>query len=397
VVAVATRLARDFADFGLVWIVLGRRVMRSIRLLALPLMLPLVACAADPADGMTGGGEDGKADSAAVNRRLAELTQDGALSAADVDALFEAAGDSVSKSEMLAIRDATESSAFTVEPAAVDRALDRALYANLLAPEAAELRASATAGYGGNEVPPAVRALLAKARLNGAAAFDVRETDSSGEGRWNPYPTTSPPVENMTFQYTLITPERLAADKADTAVTYNYITGTRQAVENGQTYEEVTYAQGTGGTGNITSQYDEAWHPDIYARGSNRQVWANNCAFLSDGTIHCLPAARRSAAQDLILTNPHLSRCSEDPDYADDCHTLMYLGHITASGGVITSVEISGRLSKEVGKGRINAIDPLSLFEAWGFETSPGLRVQFGNTEDGVPRIDSERGVVEAP
>jgi hypothetical protein len=71
-----------------------------------------------------------------------------------------------------------------------------------------------------------LRELVAKARLNGAAAFDVRETDSDGEGRWNPYPTTSPPVENMTFQYTLITPQRLADDKANTTVRYNLITGT---------------------------------------------------------------------------------------------------------------------------------------------------------------------------
>ena len=99
----------------------------------------------------------------------------------------------------------------------------------------------------------------------------------------------------------------------------------------------------------------------------------------------------------MILTNPHLSRCSEEAGYEDDCHTLMYLGHITASGGVITSVEISGRLSKEVAKGRINAIDPISLFEAWGFQTSPGLRIQFGNTEDGTPVRDAERGIVQAP
>jgi len=371
--------------------------MRAHRLFAL--MIPVVsACAADSASDPTGGTDgDGKADSAAVNSKVEQLTQDGKLSAADVDALFAACGESVSKSEMLAIRDATESTRFDVLAEAKDRALERALYANLLAPEAAELKASGTSAYGGNKVPARVRELLAKARLNGAAAFDVRETDSTGEGRWNPYPTTTPPTENMTFQYTLITPTGLAADKADTAVTYQYITGTHQATDNGQMYEEVTYANGMGGTGDIAAQYDEAYHPDIFARGSQRQKWANNCAFLSDGTIHCLPAARRSEAQDLILTNPHLSRCSEEAAYEDDCHTLMYLGHITADGGVITSIEISGRLSKEVAKGRINAINPISLFEAWGFQMSPGLRVQFGNTEDGTPVLNAERGVVEAP
>jgi len=368
--------------------------MKSLLWLAASLPL-FVACAADQMSQGDPGGDDGKADSANVSRKLEELTQDGELSAADVDELFDAAGKSVTKSEMLVIRDATESTAFSVPADAVARALERATYANLLEPEARELAASGA--YGGNTVPAKVKELVARARLSGAAAFDVRETDSTGEGLWNPYPTTTPPTENMTFQYTLITPDRLAADVADTTVEYNAITGVEKVTENGQEYEQVTYERRHGGTGNIAAQYDEAWHPDIYARGSVNQIWANNCAFLSDGTIHCLPAARRSEAQDLILTNPHLSRCSEDPAYEADCHTLMYMGHITASAGVITSVEISGRLSKEIGKGRINGIDPLALFEAWGFRTSPGLSISFGNTGDGRPVRDLVHGVVQAP
>ena len=80
--------------------------MRAYRLWTL--MIPIVAgCATDPATGDSGAEGDGKADSAAVNTRLEQVTQDGKLSAADVDALFTAAGESVSKSEMLAIRDAT--------------------------------------------------------------------------------------------------------------------------------------------------------------------------------------------------------------------------------------------------------------------------------------------------
>ena len=361
----------------------------------LAVALPVFAgCAADPAtDDSTGG--DGKADSAAVSQKVTELTRDGELSAADVDALFDAAGATVNKSEMLVIRDATESTAFTVPAAAKNRALERATFANLFAPEAQELKSAH--GYGGNTVPPKVQALLAKARLNGATAFDVRETDSTGEGIWNPYPTTTPPTENMTFKHTVITPEHLAADAADTTVEYNAIVGVENVTENGQTFEQVTYEHRRGGTGNIAAQYDEAYHPDIYARGSQNQIWANNCAFLSDGTIHCLPAARRSEAQDLILTNPHLSRCSDDPAFAKDCHTVMYMGHITASRGVITSVEISGRLSKEVSKGRINVIDPIALFDAWGFKTSPSLSITFGNDGDGRPVRDADRAVVRAP
>lgn len=373
--------------------------MISRWLSSLIMTLPVVAaCAAESATDVApspDGDGDSKEDGAAVTRKIDELTADGELSAADVDALFTATGNSVSKSEMLVIRDGLESTQYSVPAAATARALDRARVANLLRPEARELVASG--GYGGNVVPANVQALVARARLNGAAAFDVRETDSTGEGLWNPYPTTTPPTENMTFQYTLISPQGLAADRADTTVAYNAIVGVETVQDNGQTWDQVKYERRTGGTGNITAQYDEVYHPDIYARGSNNQIWSSNCAFLSDGTIHCLPAARRSEAQDLILTNPHLSRCSDDPSFADDCHTLMYMGHITASRGVITSVEISGRVSKEITKGRINVIDPISLLQTWGFETSPGLSIQFGNTSDGRPVRDADRAVIQAP
>jgi len=368
-------------------------VMLRLAYLALPV---LVACAADrPGDTVAPVDPDGKADAASVNDKLAELVRDGELSVADVDALFDATGETVSKSEMLAIRDGVEGTAYTVPAEALAHALARATVANLLPAEAAEL--AAKGAYGGNDrVPAKVAELLARARLSGAGAFDVRATDSDGEGVWNPYPTTTPPTENMTFQHTLITPDGLAADLADTTVAYNAITGVESVTESGQTYDQVTYALRTGGTGNIAAQYDEAYHPDIYARGSQNQIWASNCAFLSDGTIHCLPAARRSEAQDLILTNPHLSRCSEDPAFEDDCHTLLYMGHITASRGVITSVEVSGRVSKEVARGKINLIDPLALFEAWGFQTSPNLTIQFGNTGDGRPVRDTARGILQA-
>jgi hypothetical protein len=101
--------------------------------------------------------------------------------------------------------------------------------------------------------------------------------------------------------------------------------------------------------------------------------------------------------QDVILTNPALSRCNQIAGFEDACHTLLYMGHITASGGVITSVEVSGRVSKRIARGRANLIDPISLLDAWGFERSAGLRVRYGNTEDGIPVTNSERGVLEAP
>ena len=50
---------------------LERRDMRPIRLLALPLLIPMVACATDPASPGTGTGDgDGKADSAVHQTRL---------------------------------------------------------------------------------------------------------------------------------------------------------------------------------------------------------------------------------------------------------------------------------------------------------------------------------------
>lgn len=346
---------------------------------------------------------DGKADADRVSQALARLTADGELSAGDVDALFEAAGDRVSTSEMLVIRDATEeTAAFEVTAAAADRALERAFFANLFDAEIDHLADPAARSYGGSEIPEAVRALVARARLNGAATFDVRERRGDGEGRWSPYPATSPPVGNMAFDYTEITPAALAADLADTAVEYNAIVGTETAEHcNSPTdcfeFEQARYEKRTGGTGNVAAHFDEVHHPDLFARGRAGQKWADNCAILSDGSLHCLPAPRRSVLRDLILTNPHLSRCNQVPGSEDACRTVMYLGHIDVSAGVVTGVEVSGRVSKRVGGGSANLIDPIAVLEAWGFELSPGLQIRFGNTEDGVPVRNLERGILEAP
>lgn len=372
--------------------------MYKLRLLALSLTLPLALSCASSEDAPDLGNPE-KADTASVAAAIAEATLDGELSADDVDSLFEATGRSVSKNEMLAVRDAVESTSFTVSDEAAKRALDRAYFANLLDHEVSQL-ADPSVGYGGNEIPEAVRALVAQARLNGAVAFDVRELRNNGEPRWSPYPATTPPVDNMDFDYTIVTPDGLAADLADTSLVYNAIVGTETAEQcdnagNCQEFEQASYVERTGGSGNIAAHYDEVHHPDLMARGSSNQKWASNCAFLSDGSVHCLPAARRSVLRDLILTNPALSRCNNFAGFEDGCHSLLYMGHITASAGVITSVEVSGRVSKRIGSGKDNLIDPIALLDAWGFERSPNLRVRFGNTEDGVPLTNAERGVLE--
>lgn len=364
----------------------------------------IAACSADDPDTdfpdyIEAGG--GKADAEGVESEIAARVTDGVFDADDVRAAFEATGRRVGRGEILVIRDALESAAYEVTPEAVETALAMAANANLFDYEVEYLE-DAGLSYGGSEIPDAVRELVARARLNGAVAYDVREQDDDGEGVWNPYPAITPPVENMTFEHTEVTPSKLAADVADVDLVFNRIAGTETAEycdpSGGcRDYQRITYDEGVGGTGNIAAQYDEVRHEDIYARGSAGQVWASNCAILSDGSVHCLPAARRSVLQNVILTNPHLSRCNPYQGFETGCRNMLYHGHITARGGVITSIEVSGRLSKRVAKGRVNLIDPLAVLEAWGFEIAPGVSVRYGNTEDGSPVRDLEGGVLLAP
>jgi hypothetical protein len=380
--------------------------MSKLKLIAslLALLVPLASgCSYDAADGAGDDPDLGKADADDVSAAIRRLTLDGVLDASDVAEAFGETGGRVSMSEMLVIRDALESTDFQVTDDAVTEGHALARMANLLEHEAEELSANAGMSYAGTEIPAAVQELVARARLNGAVSFDVRETKSDGEQRWTPYPATTPPVENMTFEHTEVSPQRLAADLADTAVTYNAIVGTETAEEcdaagNCLEFTQAKYEQRTGGSGNVASQFDEAGHhPDIFARGSSNQIWANNCAILSDGSLHCLPAARRSVIQDVILTNPALSRCNEFQGFETGCKTLMYLGHIDIRGGTVTGVEVSGRVSKRIARGNDNLIDPIAVLEAWGFDISPGLRIRYGNTEDGTPERNLERGVLEAP
>lgn len=331
----------------------------------------------DP-DEVATGQEIGKSDAAdEVAAKVVEVTADGALSIEDVDALFEAGGARVTVDEMLVIRGALHPAAdagWTVDDAALAHGRLRARVSGLPAEEA-EAVASGTS-FGGTVVPEAVTALLAEARLQGAVAYDVAETDEDGDPIWSPYPATTPPEGNMSFAYTEITPDELAADAADTEVEYNAIVGEEEAVTPwGQKYRRARYERRKGGTGHILAHYDEVYHDDLYARGGQGQKWANNFAILSDGSIHCLPAARRSERQDLILTNPHLSRGLR----------VLFNGHLDVRAGVVEGVEMSGRLSKLAARGKAVFIDPIALLEAWGFEIDPALSLWYGNTASGTP------------
>jgi hypothetical protein len=340
----------------------------------------------------------GKADAAAVATALDRAVADGTLDADDVRELFDAAGGRVSGSEMLAIRDAVESTAFEVTDEAKTTALTLATQANLFDHELEDVVDGES--FGGAKIPAAVQELVAKARLSGAVAFDVNEVDEDdGEGVWSPYPSTTPAVDNMSFEHTEITPESLKADLADTQVTYNRIVGTETAEEcdgsgNCSEYRRAKLVPDQGGTGHVLAHYDEVFHEDIWARGSSGQKWANNCAILSDGSLHCLPATRRSVIQDLILTNPHLSRCNPYAGFETDCKHMLYHGHIDVRDGVVVGVEMSGRLSKRAAEGKANFIDPLAVLEAWGFQIAPNVTIRYGNTSEGVPTRDLEHGIV---
>lgn len=326
---------------------------------------------------------DGKADADSIRTAVVALTGDGRLEADDVARLFEETGDRVSQSELDAIRAALEDSTYEIGDGARARALELALVANLPAEEAAQLRDGRT--MAGTPLPEPVRELLAEARLRGAVAYDVNEVDEDGERLWTPYPATTPPLENMSFEYTEITPEVLAGDLADAQVEYNRIVGEETLQHpQGFEYRAARYEPAKGGTGNVLAHYDEVYHPDIYARGRSGQKWANNCGFMSDGSVHCLPASRRSFKQDLILTNPHLSRGKH----------MLYHGHIDVREGVVIGVEISGRLSKLAAKGDAVFLDPIAMLEAWGFEISPRVTLRYGNTRHGTPV--REDGVVKA-
>ena len=393
--------------------------LRHVSVACLMAALPAAVACSDGATAATGADESNL--TAAMTSELKARTADGVLDGADVNAILQKAGNRVDWEEMITVRDGLAATTYRVEPEAVRVATEFALTRTLFDGEKRVVLGQASRSYGGSAIPAKVRELLVKARLSGAETFDIREQDPNATpdehdngGVWSPYPSTAPPIGNMTFVHTEVTPAKLLADLADKLVTYNSITGTGtknvcDGANNCQDVSTVTYTKRTGGTGNVLAHFDEAGlHEDLMARGEEGQIWANNCAILSDGSLHCIPAARRSVLEDVILTNPHLSRCSPLADQAnlspemrtllaDSCKHLMYMGHVDIRAGVVVGVEISGRLSKRIVRGKNLLIDPVAVLEAWGFQISPNLRIVFGNTEEGVPVQDRANGVLMPP
>ncbi|MFZ5443837.1 MAG: hypothetical protein ACOZQL_27785 [Myxococcota bacterium] len=324
-----------------------------------------------------------------VKSAFQRVTTDRKIDASDVDTILSSAG-SISKDEQAAIKAEADKFAGMMEPAAkrklqeklgeLDSLRRQAESANReVTAQATKLSAEAkklltvgteTKSFGGSKIPDAVKQAVNQALAGGATAYDVRELKpdpvydtSHGEpeltldGKFNPYSQESHARDSLAFSHTELTPAKVAEDMS-TVQTFNVITG----VKNDQaTYEKVSMK----GNGRITELYDEAYHSDTFARGPGGQKYASNFAILADGSLHAVPASRRSKADPgLILTTASLARGKQ----------MLFNGHLHMEAGVVTYVGMSGRLCKQQADG-MKFVDPIAIIKAWGFKTAPGLTV----------------------
>lgn len=230
--------------------------------------------------------------------------------------------------------------------------------------------------HSGEAIKESVKSYLQAALANGATGYDVRQLDDPGKddhgdfasrGIFSPYPQECTAEDTMAFTHTEVTPEKVATDMATTQ-TFWRVTGTEtKTLRNGQTYEAATYEKvKENGSGNIAAHYDEAQHSKRLARGSDGQIWANNYAILDDGSVHCLPAMRRSRPEgDLILTNPSLARGQ----------LMLSNGHIEMRAGVVVEIGVSGRIQNRIIDGSLKLIDPIEILKAQGFQLAPDCRL----------------------
>ncbi|MBL8911337.1 MAG: hypothetical protein JNM17_11650 [Archangium sp.] len=324
-----------------------------------------------------------------VKNAFRQVTQDRKIDVKDVDTILSSAG-TISKDEQAAIKAEADKFAGMMDPAAKTKLKtklgeidslrrDAAENNRYIKAEARELSAEAskmlkvgtdTRSFGGSKIPDAVKNVVNQALAGGASAYDVRELkpdpvyDTSHgepeltvEGKFNPYSQESTATDSLAFSHTELTPAKIEADM-NTTQTFNVITGTKN---NQATYEKATMK----GSGNITELYDEANHSDTMARGRGGQKYASNFAILADGSLHAVPASRRSKGDPgLILTTASLARGKQ----------ILFNGHIHMEKGVVTYVGMSGRLCKQQADG-MKFADPIKIIEAWGFKMAPGLKV----------------------
>lgn len=329
-----------------------------------------------------------------VKRAFVQVTQDRKLDAKDVDTVLSSAG-SISADEERALKEGADQFAGMMDPDAKAKLREKLGEVSPLRAQAAsinrdvqmakveldrEMKARLTPGaatktLGGSPIPEAVKKVVTDAIKNGATAYDVREmkpdpvfdtTHGEGhmtiDGKFNPYAQDQAAVDSMAFSHTELTPEKIEKDMTTTQ-TWNELKGYEKVNGN----DVATYTPVTGkGNGRITELYDEAAWPDTMARGRGGQKYASNFAVLADGSIHCVPASRRSAAEPWrILTTASLGRGQQ----------MLFNGHLHMEQGVVTYIGMSGRLCKLQDRGEAKFVDPVELVKAWGFKTAPGLRV----------------------
>jgi hypothetical protein len=188
------------------------------------------------------------------------------------------------------------------------------------------------------------------------------EPEMTLDGKFNPYAQDQKATGSMAFSHTELTPAKVKAD-LETAQSVNVLKGYKTV--NGNRVAEYE-RQTLKGNGRITDLYDEASWPDTMARAPGGQKYASNFAILADGSLHCVPASRRSAAEPWrILTTASLARGKQ----------MLFNGHLHMENGVVTYVGMSGRLCKLQSRGEATFVDPVELIKAWGFEVAPGLKV----------------------
>ena len=328
-----------------------------------------------------------------VKNAFRTAAQDRKIDVKEVDTILTSAG-SISVEEAQAMKTEADKFAGQMDPAAASKLrtklgeisqvrsyatnMNRRVEIDQVA-LSAEVKSLHTAGkatktFGGSAIPEEVKKVMRDALAAGSVAYDVRElkTDPiydtshgeghiTAEGKYNPYSQSQPAVDSMTFANTELTPKKIA-DDMNTEQTFNVLKGYRTVGANQVAeFEKKTMK----GNGRITELYDEASWPDTHARAQGGQKYASNFAVLADGSIHAVPASRRSmGAPNQILTTASLAREKQ----------MVFNGHLHMENGVVTYVGMSGRLCKLQDKGA-KFVDPIQLLKAWGFKMAPGLAV----------------------
>ena len=329
-----------------------------------------------------------------VKNTFARITKDGRIDSKDIDELLKSAG-SIDKTEEAEIKKSVDSFGSKVDADAKAKLREKLGEISYLRKEAASINKSvkssapklakeaadklkvgvATKSYGGSPVPEAVKKYVNEAIKKGATSYDVREMKKDPvydtehgdpeltlDGKFNPYGQDQRAEDSMTFEYTELTPAKFGAD-TNTTQTWKELDGYNGSGQGASAkFKTVTGKP----AGNITALYDEATWSETKARGPGGQKYANNFAILADGSMHCVPASRRSKADPgRILTTASLARGKP----------MLFNGHIEMRDGVVTYIGMSGRLCKLQAKGEAKFVDPVEIIKAWGFKTAPGLTV----------------------